>query len=65
MLAKKRGDRAAGQIAPTKASELKTHGAAYRIYAFLFPVLRLVSKLDAILPASTNNAVIVAGRKER
>lgn len=64
MLAKKRGGRAAGQIAPTKASDLKMHGAAYRIYSFLFPVLRLVSKLDAILPASTNNAVIIAGRKE-
>jgi 2-polyprenyl-3-methyl-5-hydroxy-6-metoxy-1,4-benzoquinol methylase len=65
MLSKKRGQRAEGQIAPTKASELKTHGAAYRIYSLVFPLLRLLSKLDALLPASTDNAVIVAGRKER
>jgi ubiquinone/menaquinone biosynthesis C-methylase UbiE len=65
MLSKKRGQRAEGQIAPTKASELKTHGAAYRIYSLVFPILRLFSKLDVLLPASTDNAVIVAGRKER
>jgi 2-polyprenyl-3-methyl-5-hydroxy-6-metoxy-1,4-benzoquinol methylase len=64
MLSKKRGGRAEGQIAPTKAAELKTHGAAYRVYSLVFPVLRLFSKLDALLPSSTNNAVIVAGRKE-
>jgi 2-polyprenyl-3-methyl-5-hydroxy-6-metoxy-1,4-benzoquinol methylase len=64
MLSKKRGKRAEGQIAPTKASELKTHGAAYQVYSLLFPVLRLFSKLDALLPASTNNAVIIAGQKE-
>jgi ubiquinone/menaquinone biosynthesis C-methylase UbiE len=64
MLSKKRGERAEGQIAPTKASELKTHGAAYRVYSLLFPVLRLFSKLDFLLPSGTNNAVIIAGRKE-
>jgi 2-polyprenyl-3-methyl-5-hydroxy-6-metoxy-1,4-benzoquinol methylase len=63
MLAKKRG-RAEGQIAPTKATELKTHGAAYKLYSLLFPILKMLSKLDILLPASTNNAVIVAGRKE-
>jgi SAM-dependent methyltransferase len=65
MLSKKRGQRAKGQIAPTKASELKTHGAAYRIYSLVFPVLRLFSNLDALLPSNTDNAVIVAGKKER
>jgi len=64
MLAKKGGERSEGQIAPTKASELKTHGAAYRLYSLLYPALRLLSKLDLLLPESTNNAVIVAGRKE-
>jgi 2-polyprenyl-3-methyl-5-hydroxy-6-metoxy-1,4-benzoquinol methylase len=64
MLSKKRGQRAEGQIAPTKASELKTHGAAYQMYSLVFPVLNLFSKLDVLLPASTNNAVIVVGQKE-
>jgi 2-polyprenyl-3-methyl-5-hydroxy-6-metoxy-1,4-benzoquinol methylase len=63
MLAKKRG-RAEGQIAPTKATELKTHGTAYKLYSLLFPILQILSKLDVLLPSSTNNAVIVAGRKE-
>jgi len=52
-----------GQIAPTTAGELKTHGAAYRLYSLVFPMMRLVSKLDGLLPASGDNAVIVVAAK--
>ena len=57
---KKKGGAPEGQIAPGTAGELKTHGLAYRLYGLAFPVLRLVSKLDRLLPARNNNAVIVA-----
>lgn len=52
-----------GQIAPSTSGELKTHGAAYRIYGLVYPVMRLVSKLDVLLPAKTDNAVIIAAVK--
>jgi SAM-dependent methyltransferase len=54
-----------GQIAPTTSEELKTHGMAYRLYSFVFPLMKVISGLDRFLPASSNNAVIVAGSKER
>ncbi len=53
-----------GRIAPTSSGELKTHGAAYRVYSLLFPIMHLVSQLDRLLPASINNAVIVVARKQ-
>jgi len=52
-----------GQIAPTSAGELKTHGLAYRLYGLAYPLMRLISNLDRLLPASTNNAVIVTAKK--
>jgi len=51
-----------GQIAPTTAKELKTHGLAYRLYGLAYPFMRLVSRLDSLLSARSNNAVIVAAR---
>jgi SAM-dependent methyltransferase len=63
VLSRKKGNAGPGQIAPTSAGALKTHGAAYRMYSLVFPIMRLVSKLDLLLPARTNNAVIVSGRK--
>jgi SAM-dependent methyltransferase len=60
MLSRKREDVKEGQIAPASSQELKTHGLAYRLYSVLFPLLRLFSKLDALLPNSTNNAVIIS-----
>lgn len=57
---KKKNER---RIAPTSAGELKTHGAAYRLYSLVYPLMRLISKLDGLLPTSTNNAVIVTGDK--
>lgn len=59
---KKQGDKP-GAIAPTTSGELKQHGAAYRLYTLAFPVMRLISKLDHILPASGFGAVIVSGEK--
>lgn len=64
VLAKKRGGAQPGHIAPVSSGELKTHGAAYKLYSLLFPVLWAISKLDALLPRRTDNAVIVAAVKE-
>jgi SAM-dependent methyltransferase len=63
ILSRKRDNESSGQIAPASASELKTHGVAYRLYALAFPFLRLVSKLDNLLSAGSNNAVIVMAEK--
>lgn len=63
VLAKKRGGAQPGHIAPVSSGELKTHGMAYKIYSFLFPIAWAISKLDALFPANTNNAVIVTAVK--
>ncbi|NCF69903.1 MAG: methyltransferase domain-containing protein [Chloroflexi bacterium] len=52
-----------GHIAPTTSGELKTHGAAYRLYSLLYPVMKLISRMDSLLPAENNNAVIVTAVK--
>lgn len=52
-----------GHIAPTTAGEIKTHGAAYRLYSLVFPIFKAISYGDFLLPASTNNAVIVKAVK--
>ncbi len=54
-----------GQIAPTSSGELKTHGVAYRLYTLVYPMLGLASKLDGLLSAKTDNAVIVVAVKPR
>jgi SAM-dependent methyltransferase len=63
MLGRKKGPRPSGHIAPTTAGELKQHGLAYRLYSLAFPFMRLLSKLDRLLPAGGDGAVIVVGRK--
>ena len=63
LLSKKRGGAQPGHIAPVSADELKTHGLAYRVYSLLFPIARAISLLDHLLPARTNNAVIVSAHK--
>lgn len=60
VLSRKKGNPEPGHIAPTSSGELKMHGAAYRLYSFAYPIVRLVSQLDRMLPARTNNAVIVS-----
>jgi SAM-dependent methyltransferase len=62
VLAKKRAQ--PGHIAPVSSGELKTHGAAYKLYSLIFPIAWAVSKLDMLLPSRTDNAVIVTAIKE-
>jgi SAM-dependent methyltransferase len=64
LLAKRHGGTQPGHIAPVSAGELKTHGLAYKVYSLIFPIARAISLLDHLLPARTNNAVIVSARKE-
>jgi 2-polyprenyl-3-methyl-5-hydroxy-6-metoxy-1,4-benzoquinol methylase len=64
VLSKSRGGTKTGHIAPVSAGELKAHGLAYRVYSLIFPFLRVISLLDRLLPARTNNAVIVSARKD-
>jgi 2-polyprenyl-3-methyl-5-hydroxy-6-metoxy-1,4-benzoquinol methylase len=64
VLAKKRGGAQPGHIAPVSATELKTHGLAYRMYSLIFPIAWIISLLDHLLPVGTNNAVIVSARKQ-
>jgi ubiquinone/menaquinone biosynthesis C-methylase UbiE len=59
VLSRKRGGAKPGHIAPTSSGELKTHGAVYRLYSTVYPFMNLISRLDRLLPAQTNNAVIV------
>ncbi len=63
VLSRKKKGEPSGQIAPTTSGELKTHGAAYKLYGILYPIMRVVSQLDRLLPARTNNAVIVSAEK--
>lgn len=64
VLARKDGGARPGHIAPVSANELSTHGLAYRLYSLIFPIARAISLLDHLLPAQTNNAVIVSARKQ-
>jgi predicted SAM-dependent methyltransferase len=64
VLSAKRGGARPGHIAPVSSGELKTHGAAYRLYGLLFPFAWFISLLDQLLPAKNNNAVIVTAIKE-
>lgn len=64
VLAKRHGESQPGHIAPVSAGELKTHGIAYQMYSLVFPIARAISLLDHLLPARTNNAVIVSARKQ-
>ena len=63
VLAKRNGGAQPGHIAPVSAGELKTHGLAYRVYSLIFPIAQAISLLDNLLPARTNNAVIVSAQK--
>jgi SAM-dependent methyltransferase len=61
VLSRKKGGAEPGKIAPTSGSELRSHGAAYRFYSRIYPVLQLFTKLDRLLPARSSYAVIVEG----
>jgi SAM-dependent methyltransferase len=64
VLSRKKGGATQGQIAPTTAGELKTHGLAYRMYGLAYPIMRLISRLDGLLSPKSDNAVIVAAAKQ-
>lgn len=59
VLSRKHGGAEPGKIAPSSAGELKSHGAAYRAYALIYPVLHLLTALDRMLPVRSSYAVIV------
>lgn len=63
VLARKGRRDAPGPIAPASSGELETHGLAYRLYSFMYPVMFSISRLDRLLTARTNNAVIVTAMK--
>lgn len=63
VLSKKQGGPKSGQIAPLSSGELNKHSLAYRLYSLAFPLLRAASRLDALLPQETDNAVIVKAVK--
>jgi SAM-dependent methyltransferase len=63
VLSRKSGGAAPGHIAPGSSGELKRHGAAYKIYGAAFPAMRLVSKLDGLVPAGGDGAVIAVANK--
>jgi SAM-dependent methyltransferase len=60
---KKTSERRDGEIAPSSSNELERVGGAYRLYSSLFPVLRAVSRLDALIPGQGGYAVAIAARK--
>lgn len=64
VLSKNRDGAQPGHIAPVSSGELKTHGMAYKIYSMIFPIAWAISLLDNLLPAKTNNAVIVVATKK-
>lgn len=60
----KRGPRpAAGEIAPRDAKQLQSVGGAFRLYRALFPVVRAVSALDALVPGRGGYAVGISARR--
>ena len=52
-----------GTIAPTTSNQLRSVEKAYRAYAAVYPIVRSVSALDALLPGRGGYAVAVVGRK--
>lgn len=52
-----------GQIAPQTENQLRSVGITYRIYSIVYPLLRLISKMDALIPTDYGYAVVVAAEK--
>jgi 2-polyprenyl-3-methyl-5-hydroxy-6-metoxy-1,4-benzoquinol methylase len=63
LLSRKQNNSSQGHIAPTSSGELQTHGTAYRLYSLVYPLMRLISKLDLFLPEDRNYAVTVLAVK--
>ena len=60
----RKSNRQPGHIAPTTSRELKRHGVAYRLYGVLFPLMRLISRLDRLLSSRGDGAVIVTAQRQ-
>lgn len=52
------------EIAPATGEQLQSVSGSYRIYAIIFPVYWLLSKLDFLLPGQEGYCVLVSGRKD-
>lgn len=52
-----------GKIAPTSSSDIKKHGASYRLYSLFFPIMKWISTLDLLLPEQSNGAVVLLSLK--
>lgn len=52
-----------GQIAPQSQEQLQSVEKSYRLYATVYPLMRLVSRLDVLDRSGRGYAVIVAARK--
>lgn len=53
-----------GQIAPQNINQVKSVEKTYRMYSLLYPIFRVISKLDFLDRSRRGYAVIVAARKE-
>jgi hypothetical protein len=53
----------AGEIAPRDAQQLKSFGGAFRAYKAVFPAIRAISALDALVPGRGGYAVGVRARR--
>jgi SAM-dependent methyltransferase len=52
-----------GTIAPGSADQLRAVQKSYRMYAIIYPLIKVFSSLDAVVPGRGGYAVAVAGRK--
>ncbi|HDP93896.1 MAG TPA: class I SAM-dependent methyltransferase [Candidatus Aminicenantes bacterium] len=53
-----------GAISPSSATDLDSHSGLYRLYTrFVYPLVRLITRLDLLLPFKTGYATLVIARK--
>jgi len=60
----KRSRLRSGAISPSSATDLDNHGRLYRLYTgWIYPLVRMITRLDALLPFKTGYATLVIARK--
>lgn len=57
------GQRAEGEIAPRSQAQLGSVGGAFKVYRTVFPLVRAVAGLDALVPGAGGYAVGVRARR--